>query len=49
MMRDDAAQWDEISWDEIIQDLPGAHILQTQEWGQFKAAHRLADAPASLA
>ncbi|RPJ36829.1 MAG: peptidoglycan bridge formation glycyltransferase FemA/FemB family protein [Chloroflexi bacterium] len=38
MMRDDAAQWDEILWDEIIQDLPGAHILQTREWGQFKAA-----------
>lgn len=27
------------TWDLLIADLPGAHILQTWEWGQFKAAY----------
>lgn len=26
-------------WDSLIAGLPGAHILQTWEWGQFKAAY----------
>jgi peptidoglycan pentaglycine glycine transferase (the first glycine) len=26
-------------WDAIISGLPGAHILQTWEWGQFKAGY----------
>lgn len=26
-------------WDELIAGLPGAHILQTAEWGQFKARY----------
>src|SRR5512133_1722198 len=25
------------AWDALIAHLPGAHILQTIEWGQFKA------------
>ncbi|MEW5868698.1 MAG: peptidoglycan bridge formation glycyltransferase FemA/FemB family protein [Chloroflexota bacterium] len=27
------------AWNEAIADLPGAHILQTWEWGQFKAQY----------
>lgn len=27
------------TWDALISGLPGAHILQTWEWGQFKAAY----------
>ena len=27
------------TWDPLIADLPGAHILQTWEWGQFKASY----------
>jgi peptidoglycan pentaglycine glycine transferase (the first glycine) len=26
-------------WDKLIAALPGAHILQTQEWGEFKLAY----------
>jgi peptidoglycan pentaglycine glycine transferase (the first glycine) len=31
--------WTAETWDETIRGLPGAHILQTWEWGQFKAAY----------
>lgn len=27
------------AWDDTIASLPGAHVLQTWEWGQFKAAY----------
>ncbi len=31
--------WNAAEWDELIAKLPDAHILQTWEWGQFKAEY----------
>jgi peptidoglycan pentaglycine glycine transferase (the first glycine) len=30
---------EEHSWNALIADLPGAHVLQTSQWGEFKASY----------